>query len=417
MDSPAPLTFSAKWVVSIAGDPIRDGHVSIDRGGRILGVGSGRPPHATVLSDVALMPALVNAHTHIELSYLHGQVPPSDSFNDWVTALMSLRRTFPDPLAPVIVEGAHHAVEQARASGTGLIGDISNTLATLEALTDASMPAHVFYELLGFTAADVAARIANARGAIDRPSLGNDLRIGLAPHAPYSVSPALFTAIRREVNAHLYPITSVHLGESAAEVELLKTGTGPTRTMLEKLGVWSDAWTPPGVSPVSYLADIGFMDARTLVVHGVQFDASDLARIRTIDATLVSCPRSNVYVGVGSPPLAAFYDAGVHVAFGTDSLASVADLNMFNELAEARRIAPRVSARRLLESATLTGARALGFDDEFGSIETGKRAALLAVRVPAHVVDVEEYLVGGVEPRAIRWLDSLTPNSQVPTPK
>ena len=117
-------------------------------------------------------------------------------------------------------------------------------------------------------------------------------------------------------------------------------------------------------------------------MHGVQFVGDDLARLRAIGVTLVSCPRSNVYVGVGSPPLEAFYAMDVDVAFGTDSLASAPDLNMFAELAEARRIAPRVPARRLLESATLIGARALGFDDDFGSLEPGKRAALLAVRVP-----------------------------------
>lgn len=102
----------------------------------------------------------------------------------------------------------------------------------------------------------------------------------------------------------------------------------------------------------------------------------------------------------------------VKVAFGTDSLASVADLNLFTELREARRIAPRVPARRLLESATLTGARALGFGERFGSIEPGKRASLIAVRVPAGVDDVEEYLVGGIEPDAIRWLDAITSKSQ-----
>ena len=105
----------------------------------------------------------------------------------------------------------------------------------------------------------------------------------------------------------------------------------------------------------------------------------------------------------------------VNVAFGTDSLASVADLNLFSELTEARRIAPRVPARRLLESATLIGARALGFGDDFGSIDVGKRAALIAVRIPAGVDDVEEYLVGGIEPDAITWLDAATPNSQLPT--
>jgi 5-methylthioadenosine/S-adenosylhomocysteine deaminase len=96
----------------------------------------------------------------------------------------------------------------------------------------------------------------------------------------------------------------------------------------------------------------------------------------------------------------------VEVAFGTDSLASVADLNMFSELAEARRIAPKVTARSLLRSATLTGATALGFGDAFGSIEPGKRAALIAVHVPDGVSDVEEYLVSGVAPDRISWVET-----------
>jgi cytosine/adenosine deaminase-related metal-dependent hydrolase len=111
-------------------------------------------------------------------------------------------------------------------------------------------------------------------------------------------------------------------------------------------------------------------------------------------------------VGVGSPPLEAFYRAGCAVAFGTDSLASVEDLNVFGELAEARRIAPSIPARQLLESATLTGARALRIDAELGSIEPGKRAAVIAVSLPASGGDVEEYLLSGIEPSTIRWLDA-----------
>jgi 5-methylthioadenosine/S-adenosylhomocysteine deaminase len=120
--------------------------------------------------------------------------------------------------------------------------------------------------------------------------------------------------------------------------------------------------------------------------------------------TIVSCPRSNRYVGVGDPPLEAFYAMGVRVAFGTDSLASVGDLNMFGELAAARRLASRVSARHLLESATLCGARALGFGEQFGSIEEGKQAALIAVRLPERVDNVEEYLVSGISPEGIQWV-------------
>jgi cytosine/adenosine deaminase-related metal-dependent hydrolase len=136
----------------------------------------------------------------------------------------------------------------------------------------------------------------------------------------------------------------------------------------------------------------------------VQFTGDDLARLRALRMTVVSCPRSNRYVGVGSPPLEAFYAMGVTVAFGTDSLASCEDLNMFHELAEARRIAPKVPAAHLLESATLSGARALGFGDELGTIEPGKRAALIAVGVPERLPDVEEYLLSGIDPDAVRWL-------------
>lgn len=414
------LTVSAQWIVPVTAPPIQKGFLTIDDDGHIAAVGQGSPAGAVSLGPVAVLPALVNPHTHLELSYLQGRVPPSESFNDWVTALMSSRRTLgPDPNAPEIIEHATRAIEHSRAAGTGLIGDISNTLVTVDLLRDARMPAHVFYEQIGFNLPDVGAKVAQARAALaasgrsvqapPRPRhrtdhFIRDVRITLAPHAPYSVSPALFTAIRAAVNEDAPAVTSVHLGESAQEVQFLRDGTGPFRALLERLGVWTDAWTPPAASPVAYLDALGFLDARTLVVHGVQFGVADLDRLRSIGATLVSCPRSNVWVGAGSPPLDAFYDAGVTVALATDSLASVADLSMFNELAEARRIAPRVPARRLLESATLIGARALGFEREFGSLEVGKRAAIVTVTLPSRLIDdVEEYLVGGVEPGAIEW--------------
>jgi cytosine/adenosine deaminase-related metal-dependent hydrolase len=197
----------------------------------------------------------------------------------------------------------------------------------------------------------------------------------------------------------------VHLGESQEELEFLKQGTGPWRELLQDLGVWTDQWHPPGGSPVEYLADLGFLDSRVVAVHGVQFSGEDLATVRALGVTVVSCPRSNRYVGVGDPPIESFYAMGVKVAFGTDSLASVPDLNMFAELAQARRLAPRVSARTLLESATLCGADALGFESDFGTIEPGKRASLIAVQVPEGIGDVEEYLLTGIQPAAIRWLE------------
>ena len=383
--------------------------------GRVTGVGAGAAAGATDLGSVAILPALVNVHTHLELSHLHERVPAGTVFATWVRALMALRRQYPDPSAPEILAAARRAITAARASGTGLVGDISNTLVTVPLLHEAGMAAQVFHELLGFNVADPSARVAAASTAIDAASAkaaggpadrgDRDVRLSLAAHAPYSVSPGMFRAIRAAVSERSVPHTSVHLGESADEVEFLQRGTGSFRTLLEELNVWAPEWEAPGTTPVGYLSDLGFLDQSALVVHGVQFNGGDLSRLAALGTTVASCPRSNVYVGVGSPPLEAFYAMDVNVAFGTDSLASVADLNLFAELREARRIAPRVTARRLLESATLIGARALGFGDDFGSIETGKRAALIAVRIPAGVADVEEYLVGGIEPGDVQWLD------------
>jgi len=400
-------TFRAEWLLPISRDPVRRGWVAIVDG-RIAEIGTGAVAGAVDLGRVALLPGLVNAHTHLELSYLHGRIPPAESFGRWVRAVMTARRAYPDPADSRILEPARAALGAMRASGTALVGDVSNTLVTTSLLRDAAMPAQIFHELTGFTEQEPQSRVRAARATADAAAMAGqpDIRVSIAPHAPYSVSSALFLEIRADIDAHPGAVSSVHLGETAEEVELLREGTGEIRAVLEELGRWPADWQPPGSSPVMYLSDLGFLDARTLVVHGVQFLGEDLARLRAVGATLVSCPRSNVYVGVGSPPLEAFYAMDVDVAFGTDSLASVADLDMFAELAEARRIAPRVPARRLLESATLVGARALRFDGDFGSLEPGRRAAVLAVRVPEGVADVEEYLVSGVPRESIGWLQA-----------
>jgi len=387
----------ADWVLPVAGPPIESGSVTIEDG-RIVAVESTPPPGATNLGRRVLMPGLVNAHTHLELSYLHASIPRAACFTDWVRPLLAARRTPPDQ--QTVAAHAADAIDEAVESGTVLFGDVSNGLGALSALRRSGVAAHVFYELLGFNMQLPGAYVDAARSRIAAEQQtatedGLEIRFSLAAHAPYSVSPALFDAIRRDTSAHGSP-TTVHLAEGREEVQLLADGTGPWRALLEALGVWTDTWQPPACSPVAYLQERGFLDASTLVVHGVQCTADDIARLRQCGATVVTCPRSNAYVGAGEPPLADFYAAGVPVAFGTDSLASVEDLNVFSELAEARRLAPAVPARRLIESATLAGARALGFERDYGSLEPGKRAALLSVAVPGGVTDVEEYLLSGL---------------------
>jgi cytosine/adenosine deaminase-related metal-dependent hydrolase len=356
------------------------------------------------------MPGLVNAHTHLELSYLRDEIPPASRFIDWIRAVIAARRERPDPEAPEILDAVDRAIADAIACGTAVLGDISNTLVTIPRLVQSPLAAVVFYELIRFnvpTAADAERLVEKALADLDSRRPDGHVRASLAAHAPYSVSARLFNEIKRAVDRNPHAPYSVHLAESAEEVEFVERGIGPWRTLLEELGAWDRDWAPPKVSPVQYLDHAGFIDRNLLAVHGVQMRAADLSTIAARGATLVTCPRSNARTGAGSPPIADFYAAGVGVAVGTDSLASTPDLNVFAELVTMRTLAPKVPAASLLDSATRQGARALGFDADYGTITPGKRARLVAVAIPRATRDVEEYLVGGIDPSEIRWIDEL----------
>jgi cytosine/adenosine deaminase-related metal-dependent hydrolase len=300
-----------------------------------------------------------------------------------------------------------------RAAGTALAGEVTNSLDAVSALEHADIGGALFHELLGFRPADPVAPVHDALARLDelerreqefhwpdeagaKTASAVKARVArhstVVAHAPYSTSPALFKEIaRHRGDAPL----SVHLGESSDEIEFLHTGRGPFRHLLEELGVWDPSWQAPGCDPVEYLQRLGYLHEGCLVVHGTHLTAKDRDMIREADAVVVTCPRSNAWVGVGLPPVTRFYDEGLRVAIGTDSLASSPTLSMFDELAELRRIAPEVDAGRLLESATRVGAEALGFPD-FGTLAPGQRAVFATVRVPGGITDVEEYLVSGV---------------------
>jgi cytosine/adenosine deaminase-related metal-dependent hydrolase len=399
--------YRAAWVCPIASPPIRDGWFAVDDG-RIVETGRpGQPwPGGTGdLGRVAVLPGLVNAHTHLELSYLRDRVPPAADFVSWVKQLIATRGgRMEQPDDPKVLAAARRAACEARETGTIAVGDISNSLGTVAPICDAGLHGLVFHELLGFDAVDDALVTETHERRSAATLISDRVRVSVCAHAPYSVSPALFRAIRSAVDGAATPITSVHLGESTSEIELLRDGSGPWPGMLRFIGKMPADWTPPGLDPVAYLDGLAMLDRRTLVVHGVQLQTPALERLAAIGCTLVTCPRSNQWVGVGVPPIERFYASGVGVAVGTDSLASVSDLNLFSELKAMRWLAPNVPARRILESATRSGAAALGLDADLGTIETGKRADLITVDLPPQVGDVEEYLVGGISRSAIRWV-------------
>jgi cytosine/adenosine deaminase-related metal-dependent hydrolase len=405
--------YRASWILPVIGPPIRDGWVAVE-GGQILAAGQspdhpfggGGAGHRVDLGDAVIMPALVNAHTHLELAWLRGRINPAPTFLGWVSAMMRERFQSADGRDAGAVRAAMAAaLEEMKASGTGIVGDISNSLAHLDVLGASGLDGVVFHEVIKFRATGAVGAVDEARRRIEAAGAGCHWRLALAPHAPYSVAPSVFKALASARPRLREPRMSVHVAESPEEVEFIGRGSGGWPDLLKRLGAWDPGWRAPGCSPIEYLDRIGFWDDRTLAVHAVQASGPDLAILASRGVTLVTCPRSNAWVGAGVPPIDAFYRSGARVAIGTDSLTSVGDLNLFGELAALHRIAPAVRPASLLRSATLSGAEALGFGATHGAIERGRRAALIAVGVPPGTTDVEEYLVSGIEPGKVRAID------------
>jgi cytosine/adenosine deaminase-related metal-dependent hydrolase len=271
------------------------------------------------LGDVAVMPALVNAHTHLELSWLRDRVSPASNFVDWIEAMMRVRKSASDANDEAVHRAAMAgAAAEMKDSGTGLVGDISNSLVGLDVVAAAGIAGVVFYELLGFNA-DAAHLVGEAQRRLEATALPEGWRATLAPHAPYTVSPSLFTAIRESVGTG---VTSLHVAEGDDEVTFVATGGGRWRDILIGMRVWDEAWRAPGCSPVAYLDGLGFWREGTLAVHAVRASQADLAVLRDRGVTLVTCPRSNRFVGAGEPPVGAFYRSGIPIAIGTKPIPS-----------------------------------------------------------------------------------------------
>ncbi len=377
--------YRAKWVVPVDGRPIEGGVVGM-REGRLLAVGDFPARDAIDLGDVAIVPGLVNAHTHLEFSALPQPLSPGLPFTDWLKRVIAYRKSHPEMVGAAIQQG----LRESLAGGVTLIGDIATTgwTATDYELTpaDESVGPHVvlFQELLGLAPERIAPLRQLAESHLrDEPS-GSIERRMLSPHAPYSVHPdVLREAIVRTV-PHRGRTLAIHLAETAAERELLETGGGEFRTFLEDVGVWQPGLFG-GQSYGEWIEALGELP-RGLIVHGNDLRDKELMRLAQFPhLTLVYCPRTHAAFGHPPHPWLTVLSLGGTVAIGTDSRASNPDVSLWNELQFLANSFPDVPHHTLLKLGTWNGATALGLRSECGSLTTGKRAdlAIIDLRDPA----------------------------------
>ncbi len=335
------------------------------RNGRIVAVD--RPEaigHVDALvetCDGLLIPGLVNAHTHLDLSDVGIWPAAGSDFRGWVGRVRSLRMGRTDQQAHMAVE---RGIELSLAGGTSLIGDIAGhpAEASIETLRASSLEGVSFVEVFGIGQGESGA-VEAMRKACDRwPADDRGVHVGLSPHAPYSCSRGVF-----EEAASMGRRVTTHLAETPAELELLASGTGPLRAMLEAdIGVWSDAVEVPACHPVDHLGDV-LGSCQALCAHANWLESAHIDRIAQTQMCVVYCPRASAAFGHAPPALSthpwqALRALGVSVCLGTDSLLCLDTPDRISVLDEMRLLASRdgIDPRVLLEMATIEGARSLG---------------------------------------------------------
>jgi len=389
--------YAARWLMPVTSPPIPDGAVAV-HDGTIVAAGprdavltsAGEGPLLVDLGDVAVMPGLVNAHTHVELSWMGDDPPPGGDFPRWVRDLIERRESAqPEPAR----RAAAQAIESMVRRGTVAIGDVSNETWVVPLLARSELSGVAFHEIYGFNDDDaehlleaLTARLTAVAEDGEVARAGDRWRIVATPHAPHTTSAALIRALATRAGAEGGPL-SIHVAESEAETDLLRDGTGAFPELFRERGIWNEAFVPAGLSPIEYLDRLGALSGDTLAVHCVQLSRADRSKLQQRGASVVTCPRSNRRLGVGSAPVPELMAAGVPVALGTDSLASAPDLDLLAEMVALREEHPALAPLAILRMATLNGATALGLAGRFGSIEPGKSDRLVVVPLAAETDD------------------------------
>jgi len=393
------IRYRARYVLPIATPPVVDGVVAVE-GDRIAYVGkrTGAPAgDERDLGDALLLPGLVNAHCHLELTAMRGFLEDLD-FRSWILRLTTAKRAVLS--RDMLLDAARFGIAEGLAHGITTYADTCDSGVAFEAMRERGVRGIMYQEVFGPDPSQCHGSLSELREKIDslRPLETLLVRVGVSPHAPYTVSDALFSAVASYAREANLPI-AVHIAESQVEQDLIVRGTGTFADGLRARGI---PVKPRARSPVALLAALGVLEARPLLIHCVRADDSDVAIIAETHCAVAHCPASNAKLAHGIAPLAALLSARIAVGLGSDSVASNNRMDILEETRLAmlfQRVqlgaAAAIPPFAALSLATLEGARALGLEREIGSLEVGKAADLSAfpLRGGGPVFDPEAHAV------------------------
>ncbi len=346
---------------------IPDGVLVLDAEGVVADISYTIPKQAEYYQGI-LSPGFINCHCHLELSGLRGEIAPGSGMVDFLLAVMKSRQQQATTQEPI-----RQAMAAMRKAGIVAVGDICNTADTLVLKQQSGLTFHNFIEATGFIPENAAARFAHSYALWQKFSSALPGQpASIVPHAPYSVSEALLQLISGHSNNR---VITMHNQESAAETEFLLSGEGELSRLFSSFNIPVEIRAyPQGPELVnSYFRSA----ASIILVHNVFTTSDDLRLADGENVYWCLCPNANRYIGNPLPPVSMFYEQGVNLVLGTDSLASNDQLCIHSEMQTIAQACPDIPIEELLKWATLNGARALGIADRFGSFAPGRRPGMV----------------------------------------
>ena len=398
----------ADWVLPVTSPPIKDGIVLTD-GKAIKAVGSGKElskfPYDEIIdcSGKIILPGFVNAHSHLELTGFRGKIKKGLPFTDWARKVVSIRKDITEnEIATAIKDG----LDELISSGVTTVGDFSQTGITAKILNERGLRGTVFLEFAGFNPEQKDEKLRQLKELlnyeIDSKLITHHsslitVNFGIAPHAPYSVSPELLKESHNFAQEKRLPL-AIHISEMLEEIEFIKNGSGAMKDLLIDFGVWNDKWMPPQTTPVQYLQNMGILKG-AIGIHLNIVTEEDIHILKENSMSVVYCPGSNKWFGRNwKYPLREFLNNDINVAIGTDSLSSNEQLNMFYEMRVLKENFPDLENDIILKMATVNGAKAIGFEGEAGEIAVGRKVDIIGIDIKdSSIKDPADYVINSAE--------------------